>query len=177
MKSYGTKMRRYLVYTALIICCFLLQSSLFSYFALANVVPNLLIILTVSIAIIRGSTQGMVIGFFCGLLMDTFYGSYFGMYALGFLLIGYILGIFNRIFYKEDITFPLLLIAAGDFMYGLYMCICRFLPSGDYDFWFCFRRIMIPEMIYTTLVSIFLYRLFLFICTKVEDKGSENFIV
>ena len=47
-------MIRILVYLIEIIVCFVLQSSMFHYISLVNVMPNLLIILVVSHAYMRG---------------------------------------------------------------------------------------------------------------------------
>lgn len=38
--------------------------------------------LTVSFGFMRGKKEGMFVGFFCGLLIDIFYGSMIGFYAL-----------------------------------------------------------------------------------------------
>lgn len=170
-------MKRTLIYAVCILCSYLLQSTLFSFIDFADIVPNLLIIFTVSIALIRGKTEGCLVGFFSGLLMDIGFGSYFGLYALCYLIIGYFLGSFNQIYYEEDITLPLLIISLGDVFYGLFMFTFRFLPRGRLDIWFYLKRIILPEMVYTVIVSIVLYRFILYICKRLDKKGSENLIV
>ena len=53
----------------LIFFCFLLQSTLFqSTFAVADVAPNLMVILTVSFGLMRGKREGMFVGFLGGIL-------------------------------------------------------------------------------------------------------------
>ena len=94
----------------LIIICFLLQSTVFRSLAFAGIVPNLLIILTASFGFMRGENEGLVIGFFSGLLCDIFFGDILGFYALILMYIGFLNGKFNRIFYPEDIKLPLALI-------------------------------------------------------------------
>ena len=111
-------MKKILAYGGLILLFLLLQCSFFAHLSLADVVPNLLIILTASIAIINGSLEGCLVGFCCGLLLDLMFGPYIGMYAFGYMLCGYLTGIGNRLFYKEDLTFPVLMIAAADLFYG-----------------------------------------------------------
>ena len=171
------RLKRILTYAACILGAFILQSSLFSYLDLADIVPNLLIIVTVSIALIRGRSEGCVAGFFAGLLMDIGFGAYLGLYALCYMVIGYVMGYFNRIYYEEDITLPLLLIGLGDFFYGLFMFVVRFLPRGRFNILYYLRRIILPEIVYTVIISIVLYRFMLMICKKLDKKGSEGFIV
>lgn len=57
---------------AMILACFILQSTVFQAFAIGSIVPNLLLILTVSFGFMRGKKTGLWIGFFSGILMDTF---------------------------------------------------------------------------------------------------------
>ncbi len=169
-------MKKVIAYAILISVCFVLQSSFFSYLQLADVVPNLLIILTASAALINGSIEGCLVGFFSGLLLDVIIGPYLGLYALGFTLCGYLAGIFNRIFYKEDITFPVLVIAASDLFYGFYLYLTGFLIRGRLNILFYIRRIILPEAVYTVIVGIFLYRIILFIIEHLQNRGSENSI-
>ena len=57
----------------------------------------------------RGRKTGMFVGLFSGILMDTFFGfgGLLGLYALIYMLIGYINGLFKRLFYDEDSKPPL----------------------------------------------------------------------
>lgn len=170
-------MKKYITYIILAAVFFLIQCSFFPHFTMAEVVPNLMIILTASAAIIDGSLSGCLIGFICGLLMDLTYGETPGLYALGFLVIGYVTGIVNRIIYKEDITLPLVVISTADLFYGLFVFAFGFMIRGRTSFLFYLRRIILPEVVYTAIIAIFLYRLILFIMLRLKGKGSENFIV
>ena len=61
-----------------ILFAFLLQTTVFRVIELADVVPNLLLVATVSYAYLRGRTSGIITGFFCGLMLDMMYGSVIG---------------------------------------------------------------------------------------------------
>lgn len=169
-------MKRTFIYIVVILGAFLLQSAVFSFFALADIVPNLLIIVTASIALIRGRSEGCVVGFFGGLLMDISVGYYLGINALCFLVIGFVLGYLNQIYYEEDITLPLILIGVADFLYGIIMYILSFMARGRFDFLYYLGRIILPELVYTVILSIVAYRFILFICKKLDKKGSEDLI-
>ncbi len=169
-------MKRTLVYIVIIVAAFLLQSSVFSFFALADIVPNLMIIVTASIALIRGRSEGCVVGFFCGLLLDISTSYYLGVNALCFVVIGFTLGYLNQIYYEEDITLPLILIGVADLLYGIIMYILSFLVRGRFDFLYYLGRIIFPELVYTVILSIIAYRFILLICKKLDKKGSEDLI-
>ena len=70
-------MLRKIIVFALIIICFILQCSVFDGLALAGIIPNLMLILTSSFGFMRGEREGLLIGFFCGMLSDIFFGSFF----------------------------------------------------------------------------------------------------
>ena len=63
-------MRRKLILAVLILLAFVLQGTVFQTLSIASIVPNLLLILTVSFGFMRGKKEGMFVGFFCGLLID-----------------------------------------------------------------------------------------------------------
>lgn len=83
------KIKRILICAVLITVCFLLETTVFQKLAFASIIPNLLIIVTSSFGFMRGQKEGMIIGFFCGLLKDILGGNLLGFYALIYMLIGY----------------------------------------------------------------------------------------
>ena len=84
--------RKKVVAFLFILVAFLLQTTVFKIIALADVVPNLVLVVTVSYAYIRGRTSGIVIGFICGIMLDMMYGSLIGLYAFIFMTIGFFVG-------------------------------------------------------------------------------------
>lgn len=164
-------MKRLIVYLIEIIICFLIQSSMFHYIALADVMPNLLLILVVSTAYMRGRTPGMLIGLFSGLLVDLMYGSYIiGLYALLYLVIGYFIGFTNKFYSNDDYTLPIIIIGVSDFIYGFFYYIFEFLLRGRLNFLYYLRRLILPEIIYTVAVSIFFYKLLHMINNRIDKK-------
>lgn len=146
-----------LILGGLIVFGFLLQTSVFAFLKLGGVSPNILLIVTVMIGFMRGRKEGMVAGFVCGLLMDMFFSSVFGMMTLLYLFIGYLNGVMAGIYYGDDVKFPMLLTGLSDMVYGGVIFVTMFLPRKRNDISFYFVNIMVPEVIYTVMVSIFIY--------------------
>jgi len=167
-------LKRFLIYLSEILILFVIQTSTFHYFGLADIMPNLLLILVVSSAYMRGRLTGLGIGFFTGLLMDIVYGELIGLYAFIYMIIGYFTGYANKIYSDDDYTLPIVFVAVGDFVFGLYNYIFDFLLRGRLNLLFYFRRIILPEMIYTIAVSIFLYKLLHMINHHLERKINEE---
>lgn len=169
-------MKRKLVTFCMIILCFLLECTVFQHLKLASVTPNLLIVVTSAFGFMRGKREGMAVGFISGLLFDILFGELIGFYALIYMLIGYANGFFKKIFYDDDIKLPLILIAASDFLYGNIVCIFMFVMRSKFHYFYYLKHIIIPELIYTILVTIVLYQIILHINQKleVEEKRSAS---
>ena len=152
-------MRRKVTLALLILVTFILQSTVFQSLAIASIAPNLLLILTVSFGFMRGKKEGLFVGFFCGLLIDIFYGNLIGFYALIYMYIGFINGFLYKVFYDEDVKVPMVLVAISDLAYGMTVYVLQFMLRGRLGIFNYLRHIIIPEMVYTVLITVILYRL------------------
>lgn len=167
-------MKRNITLVFVIVVGFVLQTTLFQTLNFGGISPNLLIIVTASYGFMFGKRYGMTVGFVCGLLMDIFYGNFLGFYALIYLYIGAGNGIFRRLFYQEDIKLPLVLISASDLIYSFVCYILLFLLRGRFQFFFYLRSIILPEIVYTIFVSIFLYPCILFLNRAMDDTEKRG---
>ena len=162
------KIKRPLVTVIIVIACFLLESTVFQSLSFASITPNLLIIVTASFGFMRGKREGMLVGFLCGIITDIFFGELIGFYALLYTVIGYANGFFKRIFYPEDIKLPLFLIGISDFVFGNAVCIFMFIMRSKFHYSYYLGSIIIPELIYTILVTLVLYQIIFKINQKLE---------
>lgn len=151
--------RKKIVAAIVILLAFLLQTTVFQVIRLADVVPNLLLVVTITFAYLRGRTSGLVIGFVSGSMLDMMYGSVLGLYAFIFMTIGFIVGFCQKFYFTDRLVLPIVMIASGDFIYCLYYYVTEFLMRGRLHFLFYFVHRFLPEMLYTTLVGVILYRL------------------
>ena len=166
-------MKRVITAAVLILFCFILQCTFFRAIDFGGIVPNLLIILTSSFGFMRGEKTGLIIGFVCGLLSDIFFGEVLGFLALILMYIGYMNGKFSRIFYPEDIKLPAALIIASDFFYGLICYVLMFLMRGRLQFSYYFMSVILPEIVYTAVITIILYPVILMI-NKWLEAGEKR---
>ena len=172
-------MRRKITVFLIIVVCFLLQTTLFQTLSFASIAPNVLIVVVSSFGFMRGRKEGMWIGLFSGLLVDVFFGSVIGFYALIYMYIGYINGFFRKIFFPEDIKLPLILISASDLGYNLLVYFFLFFLRGKFQFGYYILHIMIPELVYTIVITIALYFVILKINQKleaIEKRSASKFV-
>ena len=167
-------MKRCITIGIIIIICFLCQSTLFHFLELAGVVPNLLLIVTMSFGLMRGRREGLLVGFFSGLLIDIFFGSVLGPYAFIYMTLGYVDGFFHRIYYVEDVLLPMFMITLNDFIYNLIVYILYFVLQNKLNFAEYFADVMLPEMIYTILITLFFYKLLMRINLRLKKIKEEE---
>lgn len=117
---------------------------------------------------------GMLIGFFSGILIDIQFGQVIGLYAMLMLLIGYLVGFANKIYSRDDFTLPLLFISVANFVYQFLYYVFEFLLRGKVNFLYYLKAIIIPEIIYTLVVSVILYKLLHMINHSLEPKENEE---
>ena len=166
--------KRKIITLVIILVCFLLECTLFAKLSFALIKPNLLIIVTSSFGFMRGKKSGMFVGFVCGLLTDLFWGDILGFYMLIYTLIGYVNGFFRRLFYDDDIKLPIGLIAASELVYVLVTYFCLHLLQGEFDFLGYLSGIIMPELVYTILVTLLLYQIILQINKKLEAEEQRS---
>lgn len=167
-------MLRKIVMSILLIIFYLIETTLIEGLSLASITPNLLLILTFVSGFMEGKKSGIWVGFFAGILIDIFYGQLLGFHALIYMYIGYLNGFFHKLFYDEDITLPLLLISGSSFLYNFTFYVLRFLLRNRLDFSFYLTHIMIPELIYTVVVAIILYRPLLKLHRFLEEREKRS---
>lgn len=122
----------------------------------------------------RGKKEGMMVGFICGILFDIMFSDLIGFYTLIYTVLGYANGFFRKIFYPDDIKLPLILIAASDFLYGNIVCVFMFIMRSRFDYFYYLKNIIIPELIYTILVTLIFYSIILQINKKLEAKEQRS---
>ena len=172
-------MKRKVTVAIIIIVCYLLQSTLFQALSFATISPNLLIVVTSAFGFMRGQKEGTWIGLFCGLCMDIFSGSTLGFYALLYMYVGFLNGSFRKLFYPEDIKLPMVLIGGSDVCYNFAVYFFQFLFRNKYDFGYYFMNIIVPELVYTMLVTIVLYMILLKINQRlelIEKRSAKKFV-
>ena len=144
-------MRRKLTMAILILVSIILQSTVCQMISIASIKPNLLI----------------------------FFNSIIGFNALIYLWVGYFSGYFYRIFYDDDIKTPLFLISISDLIYGIVQYGFMFLMRGRIHFFRYLGRVILPEVLYTLILTIVLYRLFYWINQKLsmtDGGGADSFV-
>ena len=100
--------------------------------------------------------------------------DYIGYYSLIYLIIGYLVGFSNKLYTNDSTLIPLGLVGASDFMLNFLIFITGFLLRNRLDLPYYMMRIILPEVVYTIIVSVLLYRIMDYIYVKLETIGKGD---
>lgn len=165
-------MRRVISLTILILLNFTLQTTIFGFHSVHSITPNLLLILTMSFGLMRGRREGMLIGFFSGFLMDIFFLNVLGPYMLIYMIIGYVNGFFHKNYMIEDVMLPLIVIIMDELVFNFTIYVFFFLLRNHLNIKEYFFNIMLPETLCTTLLTIIVYKFYVFVNKHLKKKAQ-----
>jgi len=164
---------RIFIISIILIFSNILESTVFSMIRIRGISPNFNIMIIVSFALLRGSKEGSIIGFFAGLIMDMFFSTSRGYLAIIGALVGYFCGKFNKDFYRENFILPFMLTLISTIIYGFVQSL-PFLLRGKINYIYFIRNIIVPETIYTVVLSIVVYQLIYIVNQKIEKNEKNN---
>lgn len=143
-------------YTVAGLLLLLIQLNL-GYIAVENITPDLLVILTVFVALREGQFTGVITGFTLGLLYDIISSDIIGTNALAKMLAGFVAGYFylEQAEPQESIgNFRFLgVVALSAFIHNVVYYFFYIQPT-DLSFTKFFLRSGIAATLYTTIVSV-----------------------
>ena len=170
-------MKRKLCELILIVIFYLLQVTLGRAIEIGSIAPNFLIILPVLLGFLCGKDEGIYVGLVSGLMYDVFFGNV-GFSSIVFMYIGYISGLFYQKYEENEMLIPLAILAVSNFAYGFISCVGNFLLHNKLDMVYYLSRFVFPELVYTVLITIILYKPLVFASSRFESKDkrrSKNF--
>ena len=116
----------------------------------------------------------MFYGVLAGILLDLFYSGPFGFYTLFYIYVGYLNGICTKYYYEDYITLPLILSLVNELAYNLYIYVFRFLIRNRLDFLYYAKEIIIPELIFTVVTTLLIYRFFLSANRRLDELDNRR---
>ena len=171
-------MRRIIAVAIIILASFLLQTTVLQWIPYLEITPNILLIVTFSFGFMRGRSEGLYVGFLCGLLMDLFYGDIIGFYTLIFIYVGYINGIVSNYLVTDIVLLPMGLCLFSELFYNGYIYIFGFLLRNRLNVIQYVQTVILPETVLTMIFTIFVYGILLTVNKKLEateKKGADKF--
>jgi rod shape-determining protein MreD len=135
----------------------ILQAGVAPHLAVFGVVPNLLLLVVVTLGLVEGPVAGSVAGFIAGLLLDMLGTAVIGPWALVLCVVGYVAGTLSANMFAEGWLLPVTVVFVASLIaelsYGLLLAV---LGVGG-PFVLVFTRIVGPAATYNTALAILAY--------------------
>ncbi len=155
-----------------ILLLMLIQTTILDYFKVFGVKPNLIFVFVVSVALLRGSLEGAITGFFAGLTWDILSGKVIGFYTLLCLYLGLILGSVNKRLYRENIFVAVFFTFVSTILFESVVFFFGVFIKGQWSFIYPFKTVIFPVAVYNAVISVFIYILAVKIGHWVEREGK-----
>jgi len=143
-----------IIYAFLIILFIALQSTIFRYIAFLNCAPQIVLILVVSVAVLRGPIAGVIVGLCAGLLVDFLGGGPIGFNSLLYMYIGLLVAWFSDRFYNTRYKVVLIFVIVANVVYDLAYYFFLFVIWGKGDFIAALWKVMLPEIWWTLILAV-----------------------
>lgn len=147
------------------------QSSILPYFTMLKYFPNTGLVLIILVALRKGKYYGAFFGLALGLIQDILFGQVIGVNALIYFLLGYIVGLIQRVVVVENIFIPILSSILATIYYNFSFYIMMFFLSRNIPRAIMIKNVFSIEILYNAIIASLLYKLF----TKIFIIPSLSF--
>lgn len=134
-----------------------LQVAVAPHLAIGSVVPNVFLLVVITLAFIEGRSAGAAAGFAAGLLFDLLGTGPVGAAALVFAVTGYIAGSLSEHMFAEGWLMPLTVVFAASLSAEIaYAGVLGVLGVGS-PFWGTVAGVVLPAAVYNGALALLLY--------------------
>jgi rod shape-determining protein MreD len=143
----------------LVIVAVIVQEAVISQISIFGVNADVTPLIVMSVGLLTGSLPGAIVGFFCGLLVDTLLVQTLGVTSLLYIVIGYWSGRVRELRDPSHGLVPLAGGAAATAVAGVGMAVIQFLLGVDSPVsWLLLQQIFITVLV-NTIIALPVYAL------------------
>ena len=142
-----------------LICAFLLiifsltQTTLFTRFRPFGAVPDLILPLTVAVAMVLREKWGAVFGLISAFIIESLGGSSFTILPILYMLTGYIVGICSIYYFRDSVAVRIIYTLFTSAARAAFTLITLFATVGELDLIYAITAVLIPEFAANTVFA------------------------
>ena len=156
---------------------YFLQSNFFTWFNIAEVMPNVFIIFVLFVGLFTNKTLGTIYGVIIGLILDLLFGTKVGIQAVSLGLIGFLAAIFDKNFSKDSRMTIMVMVLGSTIIVEVINYLLKYMFIGNSVEIFNFIRILILEVIFNLILTIIIYPLIQKFGYEIESEYKGNKIL
>jgi len=150
---------RYYQFALALLAAVILQLALAPHITVAKVVPNFVLLVVITVALLQGQRTGIIVGFLAGLTFDLIGTGPIGLAAFVYCMVGYITGSLHENMFAEGWRLPVTVVLfANLFAEGLYTLVLG-LMGEDLSLLSALGKVIIPSSIYNGVLAVIFYSL------------------
>lgn len=163
-----------------LICAFLLiifsltQTTLFTRFRPFGAVPDLILPLTVAVAMVLREKWGAVFGLISAFIIESLGGSSFTILPILYMLTGYIVGICSIYYFRDSVAVRIIYTLFTSAVRAAFTLITLFATVGDLDLLYAFTAVLIPEFAANTVFAFLPHIAAKLILRPISYKSKEQ---
>lgn len=157
-------------YFLALIIGFILEITIFSFYPVAGVKPDPLLVIVIITGLLTGVKGSIFLGFLAGTLQDLFLGGMLGVFTIIKMVVAGFSGLIGGHFFKENYFFPSLLIFGITFVHETLVLLFKGMLF-NINYFKILQTVIIPEGIYNAILGFVLYIIFY----KLEYAGERYY--
>ena len=134
----------------------IIQSVVVPRLAIANVRPDVLVVLVVVWALLFGGSGSLLIGFVAGLWMDVLSGGPMGGSSLALMAVALVTGVSYSRFFRSNLLVPIVSIVLGTLIYSYFYWGILVLTNHRLPLWDTTTRLILPAVVYNGAIMLLL---------------------
>ena len=157
------------------IIIYLLQANFFTWFKIAGIMPNLLIILMLYIGLFMGKRVAITYGIIFGILVDIFISRRIGITSIMLAITGVVADLFDKNFSKDNRITVMAMVGISTIIYEIGIYILSYIILDINLEMLAFVKILAMETIYNIILTIIIYPIMQQTGYDIEEeyKGSK----
>jgi rod shape-determining protein MreD len=157
----------------LFIAMAVVQSTIIPHLAIGGVFVDLPMVAVVSWALLRGSEQGLLWGFFAGLSLDLLSGAPFGATTLALMVVGFLTGSGKSTALRSHLGVPVLIVVLATIVYNILYLLIVDLSGGRIPWLDTLIRIVLPVAALNALLAPVVFGLMRWFYTRFGRQEME----
>ena len=152
------------------ILIYFLHSNFFTWFNIAGIQPNMIVILILFCGLFMGKQQGLIWGTVCGIFLSLFIQTDVIIAPIMLGIVGFVSGVISKNFSKESRFNIMVMVIVATFAYELGSYFLKILIFKSTVEIFAFIKIILIEMFFNAMITIIISPIIQYFGQKIEDK-------
>ena len=163
-----------IVYSLLMLICYVCQSVPFPAFRFVGNAPELLLVLCICVAYHESVTFSAFFGLAAGLLNDIITDSIVGKSAIFFMFLAFAIAVFLRTLLRNFFTTYIFTVLSAVLLFLVLEYIFHCIFFGQLNFGTALLHVILPKLFFTGALAYPIYFAVKFLCNKLWPGGEPS---